>query len=150
MPVLVQVSSIDTLDKLKSNIAELFKKEQYTEITESIGMHSLLIDPQHTMSDQASLYRLVLNMIKDRISRSMGKNYGAWYEHFPKLMDQLILSAKHPDADAATFDVLSSHRDAYGAFKSLEDFFFWALDDRRLTLEQIVMYIERTAAKQEK
>jgi hypothetical protein len=146
MPVLVQVSSIDTLDKLKSNIAELFKKEQYTEITESIGMHSLFIDPQHTMSDQAGLYRLVLNMIKDRISRSMGKNYGAWYEHFPKLMDQLI-SAKHPETDAASFDVLSSHRDAYGAFKSLEDFFFWALDDRRLTLEQIVMYIERTAEK---
>jgi hypothetical protein len=146
MPVLVQVSSIDTLDKLKSNIAELFKKKQYTEITESIGMHSLFIDPQHTMTDQASLYRLVLNMIKERISRGMGKNYGAWYEHFPKLMDQLI-SAKHLDTDAASLDVLSSRRDAYGAFKSLEDFFFWALDDRRLTLDQIVKYIERTAEK---
>ena len=147
MPVLVQVSSIDTLDKLKSNIEELFKKEQYTEITESIGMHSLFIDPQHTMSDQTSLYRFVLNMIKDRISRNMGKNYGAWYEQFPKIMDLLIYT-KHIDTDAASFDVLSSHRDAYGAFKSVDDFFFWALDDRRLTLEQVVKCIEKTTARQ--
>ena len=147
MTTLVQVSSVETMDKLKTNIADLFKKEQYEEITQAIGMHSLFFDPQHTMGDQATLYRFVLNMIKDRISKSMGKNYGAWYEQFPKIMD-LLIYAKHIDTDAASFDVLSSHRDAYGAFKSVDDFFFWALDDRRLTLEQIVKCIEKTTARQ--
>jgi hypothetical protein len=147
MTTLVQVSSVETMDKLKTNIADLFKKEQYEEITQAIGMHSLFFDPQHTMGDQATLYRFVLNMIKDRISRNMGKNYGAWYEQFPKIMD-LLIYAKHIDTDAASFDVLSSHRDAYGAFKSVDDFFFWALDDRRLTLEQIVKCIEKTTARQ--
>jgi len=147
MTTLVQVSSVETMDKLKTNIADLFKKEQYEEITQAIGMHSLFFDPQHTMGDQATLYRFVLNMIKDRISKSMGKNYGAWYEQFPKIMDLLIYT-KHIDTDAASFDVLSSHRDAYGAFKSVDDFFFWALDDRRLTLEQIVKCIEKTTARQ--
>jgi hypothetical protein len=27
----------------------------------------------------------------------------------------------------------------------MDHFFFWALDDRRLTLEQILKYIEKTA-----
>jgi hypothetical protein len=58
-------------------------------------------------------------------------------------MDKLI-SSKELVTDAATLDVLSSHREAYGTFKSTDDFFFWALDDRRLTLEQIVKYIEKT------
>ena len=33
----------------------------------------------------------------------------------------------------------------YGPFKSVDDFFFWALDDRRLTLDRIVNMIEKTA-----
>ena len=144
MQVLVQVSSIEKIDKLKTNIEELFKKGQYTEIYEAIGMHSLFIDPQHTMRDQSNLYRFVLNMIKDRINRELGTNYGEWYEHFPKLLDQLITS-KQLNTNASSYDVLTSHRDAFGAFKSLDDFFFWALDERRLTLEQLVKYIEKTA-----
>jgi hypothetical protein len=48
-------------------------------------------------------------------------------------------------SDKAAADMLSSHRAAYGRFKSVEDFFFWALDDRRLPLEQIVECIEKTA-----
>jgi hypothetical protein len=149
MTTLVQVSSIDTLDKLKSSIEEFFKKEKFEEITQAVGMYSLIIDPQNTMIDQTSLYHSVLNMIKDRISKSKGKDFGTWYVLFPKLLDK-SLSAKEVVADAATLDVLTSHRNAFGPFKSLEEFFFWALDDRRLTLEQIVKYIERTAAKQEK
>ena len=144
MQVLVQVSSIEKMDKLKANIEELFKKGQYTEIYEAIGMHSLFIDPQHTMGDQVNLYRFVLNMLKERIKRNLEKNYGEWYEHFPKLLDQLI-SSKQLDANAPSYDVLTSHRDAYGSFKSLDAFFFWALDERRLTLEQIVKFIEKTA-----
>ncbi len=144
MPEVVMVSNVENMDKLKTKIGELFKNGRYPEITQSIGLHSLLIDPQHTLSDQAGLYRFVLNMLKDRISGRTGKSYGTWYEQFPKLLDKLI-SSKEIVTNAATLDVLSSHREAYGTFKSADDFFFWALDDRRLTLEQIVKYIEKTA-----
>jgi len=147
MPALVQVSSVETTDKLKRSIEELFKKEQYAEITQSIGMHSILIDSEHTMKDQAGLYRWVLTMLKERISRSKGKSYGAWYTEFPGHMDSLIAS-KQIVTDAASQDVIRSHRDAYGPFKSVDDFFFWALDDRRLTLEQIVKYLEKTVELQ--
>jgi hypothetical protein len=144
MPEVVMVSSVENMDKLKTKIGELFKNGKYSEITQSIGMHSLLIDPKHTLSDQAGLYRIVLNLLKNRISVSTGKNYGTWYEQFPNIMDKLI-RAKEIVTDAATLDVLSSHREAYGTFTSADSFFFWALDDRRMTLEQIVKYIERTA-----
>ena len=146
MPEVVMVSSVENMDKLKTKIGELFKNGKYSEITQSIGMHSILIDPKHTLSDQTGLYRIVLNLLKDRISVSTGKNYGTWYEQFPNIMDKLI-SSKEIVTDAATLDVLSSHREAYGTFKSADDFFFWALDDRRLTLEQIVKYIEKTAER---
>ncbi len=144
MPELVTVSSIDTIEKLKARIVELFGKGQYDEITQAIGMYSLLIDPEHTIGDQTQLYRLVLNMIKERINRSKGKSYGAWYERFPKLMDEVV-SSRQIVADAMSSTVISDHYAAYGSFKSLEDFFFWALDDRRLTLDQIVKYINKTA-----
>ena len=144
MAILVQVSSVESMDRLKTNIEELFKKDQYMEITEAIGMHSLFFDMQHTMNDQMTLYRMVLNMLKNRLRQKMGKNYGEWYEKFPKILDELI-SEKHLDTDASTLDVLSSHRSGFGAFKSVDDFFFWALDERRLTLEQIVKFIEKTA-----
>ena len=45
-------------------------------------------------------------------------------------------------------DVIASHHEAYGSFKSVDDFFFWALNNRRLTLEQIIKYIEKTAEMQ--
>jgi len=144
MASVVKPSDINNLDKLKANIEEFFKKEQYADITQAIGMYSLMIDPQNTLSDQTSLYRLVLNLIKDRIRNNKGKEFGTWYVQFPNLLDG-ILSSNEIVSDAATADVLLSHRSAFGLFKSVEDFFFWALDERRLTLEQIVKYIERTA-----
>jgi len=144
MPDVVLVSNVEKMDKLKIYLEESFKMSRYSEITQAIGMHSLLIDPQHTMKDQAGLYHGILNMIKEKISRSKGKSYGAWYAAFPALMDKLVLS-KQTVTDNASLDVITSHRDAYGPFKSVDDFFFWALDDRKLTLDQIVKYIERTA-----
>lgn len=144
MLALVRVSSVETMDKLNVSIGELFKKGQYAEITQSIGMHSILIDPQHTIRDQASHYRLILGMLKDRISKKKGSEYGTWYAQFPKLMATLV-SQKQIVTDAASQDMLYSHHEAFGAFKSVEDFFSWALDDRRLTLDQIVKYIEKTA-----
>ncbi len=144
MPEVVMVSSVEKMDKLKTTIEGLVKNNQYAEITQSIGLHSLFVDPQHTMSDQAGLYRLVLNRIKERLSGSKGKSYGAWYAGFPKLMEELATS-KQVVTDKASADVIASHHDGFGAFKSVDDFFFWALDDRRLTLDQIVKYIEKTA-----
>lgn len=146
MASLVKVSDIENLDKLKAHIGELFNKAQYAEITQAIGMYSIMVDPQNTLTDQTGLYRIVLNLIKDRISKQKGKEFGTWYVGFPNLLDG-ILASNEIISDAATADVLSSHRSAFGLFKSVEDFFFWALDDRRLTLEQIVKYIERTAGK---
>jgi hypothetical protein len=144
MPEVVMVSNIEKMDKLKTYLEESFKNSRYSEITQAIGMHSLLIDPQHTMKDQAGLYNGILNMVKERIGGRKGKSYGAWYTAFPALMDQLITS-KQIVADKASLDVITDHHDAYGPFKSVDDFFFWALDDRRLTLDQIVHYIEKTA-----
>ena len=147
MPEVVLVSNIEKLDKLKIYLEESFTKSRYSEITQAIGMHSLLIDPEHTMEDQAHLYHGVLNMLKERISKSKGKSYGAWYAAFPALMDKLVTS-KQTVTDKASLDVITDHRDAYGPFKSVDDFFIWALDDRRLTLDEIVKYIEMTAGMQ--
>ena len=144
MSEVVLVSNIEKMDKLKIYLEESFKKSRYSEITEAIGMHSLIIDPQHTMKDQANLYHGILSMLKERISKSKGKSYGAWYSAFPALLDKLVIS-KQIVTDNASLDVITDHRNAYGPFKSVDDFFFWALDDRRLTLDEIVKHIEKTA-----
>ena len=144
MPELVTVSNVEKTEKLKDYLEELFKKGRYSDMTLAIGMHSLLIDPQHTIADQKDLYHFVLHLVKDRISKSKGKSYAVWYADFPKLMDQL-LSSGQVVTDKAAEDVLASHHAAVGPFKSVDDFFFWVLGDRRLTLGQIILYIERTA-----
>jgi len=143
MPELVTVSSVETMEKLNNAIEGLLKKGQYSEIDQSIGMHSILFDPKHMINDQAARYRFVLNLLKDRISNNKGKKYGTWYAQFPKLMEELV-SKKQIVTDALSLDMLNSHHEAFGAFKSVDDFFFWALNDRKLTLEQIVKYIEKT------
>jgi hypothetical protein len=144
MPETVFVSHIDNSEKLKANITDLFQKGRYEEISRAIGMHSILIDPQHTLDDQAQLYRFVLEMIKNRISKAKDKAYSSWLSAFPKILAELIAS-RHVVTDEASIVVIASHHDAYGPFRSVDDFYFWALDDRRLTLEQIVRYIEKTA-----
>lgn len=144
MAELVMVSNVEKTEKLKAYVEELFKKGRFADMTLAIGMHSLLIDPQHTIADQKDLYHFVLHLIKDSISKAKGKSYAAWYADFPKQMDQLLSSGQIV-TDKAAEDVIASHRSGVGPFKSLDDFFFWALDDRRLTLEQIMQYIDRTA-----
>jgi hypothetical protein len=144
MSEVVRVSYVEKKEELKTYLEELFKQKRYPEMYEAIGMHSLLIDPQHTMSDQAELYRFVLNLIKNRISAAKGKSYAAWYAAFPTVLDRFV-AENQIITDASAADVIASHRAAYGPFKSLDDFFFWALDDRRLPLDQIVRYIEKTA-----
>jgi hypothetical protein len=147
MSEVVQVSNVEKMDKLKMYLEDAFKKSRYSEITEAIGMHSLIVDPQHTMKDQTNLFRSILNMEKGKISGSKGKSYGAWYTEFPTLMDKLV-TTKQLVTDNASLDVLTAHHNAYGPFKSVDDFFFWALDERRLTLDQIIKYIEKTAEMQ--
>ncbi len=144
MPQVVKVSTVDTSRNVLSTIEEYFRAERYAEITQAIGIYSILIDSEHTISDQRSLYRSVLDMIKNKISGTLGKSYAAWYADFPKLMDQIV-AANRIIVDARSAEVLASHRSAYGPFKSVDDFFFWCLDDRRLTLAQIVKYIQKTA-----
>ena len=85
-------------------------------------------------------------MINDRISKVKGKNYSAWYVAFPNLLDNIVLGNRIITDNTAA-DALTSHRAAYGPFKSLDEFFFWALDDRRLPLGQLVKYIEHTLAE---
>lgn len=144
MPDVVREANIATLDTLKPYIETLFKKDRYAEIILAIGMHSLLIDPEHTLGDQAGLYRFVMNLLKDRIRGRKGGGYAAWYKDFPRLLDELV-SANRIITDKPCADVLASYRAASGPFKSVDEFFFWALrTDRRLTLDQIVKYIEKT------
>ncbi len=144
MSELVTVSNVENTDRLRTYLEQLFTQKRYSEITQAVGMHSILIDPQHMLNDQTGMFRYVLQMLKERISKVRGKSYATWYEDFPKIMDQLV-SANKVITNPAAADLLSSHRAAFGPFKSLDDFFFWALDDRRLSLGEIVQYIESTA-----
>lgn len=139
----VRVSSVETSKSVMAVIEAYFRKGQYAEITQAIGLHSILMDPQHTKGDQARLYRAILNLIKDRINAGNGKSYAEWYAEFPKLMEKLVTS-KQIVTDRSSLDVLSSHYNAFGAFTSLDDFFFFALDDRKLSLDLIITYIEKT------
>jgi hypothetical protein len=145
MPEVVRVSNVENDQGLMTSIEDYFKRGRYTELTQAIGIYSLLIDPQHTIQDQAHYYRKVLGMIKDKVRAVLGKHYSAWYANFPKLMDEVI-SAGAEGNNKLAVSMIASHREAYGPFKSVDDFFFWGLDDRRLELDQIVNYIEKTIA----
>ncbi len=144
MPETVTVSSVDRREKLKTRIEELFRKKQYEEISHAIGMYSVLIDPNRMIQDQKELYGTVLSMIKDRASKTMAKNYASWLAAFPKLMAELA-STKKIVTDKASAGVIATYHNAYGPFESLDEFFTWALNDRRLALGQIAKYIEKTA-----
>jgi hypothetical protein len=145
MPEVVRVSAVENNQVLMTSIEDYFKRGRYAELTQAIGIHSLLIDPQHTMQDQTHYYRKVLGLIKDKVRANLGKHYSAWYANFPKLMNEVVSAGeKGPDKLAAS--MIASHQEAYGLFKSVDDFFFWGLDDRRLELGQIVSYIEKTQA----
>ena len=142
MPEIVRVGAVETNQKLLAAIEDYFKRGRYAEITQAIGMHSVLIDPEHSIEDQNRLYRRVLTMLKDRISAELGRQYAAWYAEFPSILDGII-SGQKIVTDKGSAEVIASHRASHGAFRSADDFFFWALDDRRLTLEQIVTYFDK-------
>jgi hypothetical protein len=143
MPELVRVANVERLDGLRSYINEQFEKNHFAEIVQAVGMYSLLIDPEHTLGDQDELYRLVLDLLKNKIRRDDPKTYSEWLSSFPSLLDQLVEKGEII-VDAAAQMVLASHRSSYGPFASLDAFYFWALDDRRLPLDQIIRYVMKT------
>jgi hypothetical protein len=106
-------------------------------------MHSILVDPEHMISDQDHLYHLVLNLLKKKVTREDPKRYSSWIIAFPALLAQFV-SEGRIITDKAAQDVLASRHAAFGPFSSLDEFWYWALDDRRLPLGQIMRYIRAT------
>lgn len=147
MTGLVTVSNVEEHEKLQSNIDDLFKQERYEDISRAIGIHSILIDPQHTIHEQERLYRYVLDLIKKKINTQDPKKYSSWLASFPKLLSELVATGKSV-SDQRASDALASRHAAFGPFRSLDDFYFWALDDRRLTLTDIMKYIQATLTLQ--
>jgi hypothetical protein len=144
MSEVVKVSTVESGQELMAAIEGYFTKERYAEITQAIGMHSILIDPNHSIENQKRLYYSILEMIKNRIAGRLGKEYSTWYTRFSAVMDGIV-TRKQVVTDEASAEVLASRRAAFGPFRSVEDFFFWALDDRRLTLDGIVNYLEKSS-----
>jgi hypothetical protein len=143
MPQLVEVSSVENREKLKVFITELFARDRFAEITQAIGMHAILIDPEHMLRDQNDLYRMVLNLLKERIIREHGQLYSSWLTAFPSLLSGLVRACTIVTDQTAQIALASRHA-AFGRFSSIDEFYFWALDDRRLTLEQIIAYVRKT------
>lgn len=143
MPELVTVSSIEQLEHLKTAINDLFARERYDEIMQSIGMHSILMESEHMIADQDHLYHLVLNLIKKRVSAQDPRSYSTWLIAFPVLLSRIVEQGELV-TDAAAHSAIASRHAAFGPFSSLDEFYFWALDDRRLTLDQIVRYVRRS------
>jgi hypothetical protein len=143
MPDLVTVSSVEKLDDMKANINTLIEQGKFAEIIQTIGMHSILIDPEHMISDQDHLYHMVLNLIKKKINQEDPKRYSSWLIAFPALLNRIV-EEKQIVTDAASLYGLASRTESFGPFSSLDEFYFWALDDRRLTLDQIFKYIQKT------
>jgi hypothetical protein len=46
--------------------------------------------------------------------------------------------------DDAAQSALVSRLTSFGPFTSLDEFYFWALDDRRLPLDQLIRFIDKT------
>jgi len=143
MPELVTVSSVEKMDSLRTTINELFEHGKFAEIVQTIGMHSIMMEPEHMISDQDSLYHLVLNLVKKKIQREDPKRYSAWLIAFPALLSRLVNEGQ-VIADDAAQSALVSRLTSFGPFTSLDEFYFWALEDRRLPLDQLIRYIYRT------
>lgn len=143
MQQLVTVSGIERMEDLKNSINRLFEQEQYEAITQSIGMHSILVEPENMLTDQDGLYHFVLNLLKKQLTRSIGASYSSWLKAFPSLLVRIDRDGALV-TDASARSTLASRHAAFGAFTSLDEFYFWALDDRRLPLGQIVAYVRKT------
>ncbi len=147
MPEVLMVSNVENIEKLRTTVEELFKQGRYDEVSRAIGMYSIFTDPGHMLIDQSQLYHHVLDLIKNKISRENRNKYSSWLSAFPTLMAEL--AAGHTVVtDRTAAAALASHHSAHGPFRSVDEFFVWALEDRRLTLDNIVKYIEKTVISQ--
>ena len=147
MPELVTVSSVEKLESLRTTLNELFENGKYAEIVQSIGMHSILMEPEHMIGDQESLYHLVLNLIKKKVLREDPKRYSSWLIAFPALLSRIVDEGQ-VIADGAAQSALVSRLASFGPFTSVDEFYFWALEDRRLPLDQLVRFINKTVEMQ--
>ena len=143
MQELVAVSRVEKLESLKTYLNEQFEKGRYAEISQAIGMHSILMEPEHMIVDQADLYQLILNLLKKKVNRGIPRTYSSWITAFPSLLARLVRDNVIV-TDAAAQSALAARHAAYGAFSSIDEFYAWALDDRRLPLDQIMSYVLRT------
>lgn len=143
MPELVALSSVENEESLKMYLNQQFDRGHYAEIGQAIGMYSILMDPEHMIKDQDHLYHLVLNLLKKKIGRERPKAYSSWLPAFPSLLADIVQSGRIVTGEAAR-NALASRHAAFGSFSSLDEFYFWALDDRRLPLDQIVRYVQTT------
>lgn len=146
MPELLTVSNVENIEKLRSTIGELFKLGRYEEVSRAIGMYSIFIEPGRMRIDQSQLFHHVLDLLKNKLRKENGAD-SSWSSAFPKLMAELA-SSHTVVTDRAAADALASHHSAHGPFRSVDEFFVWALDDRRLPLDNIVKYIEKTVKMQ--
>lgn len=149
MPDVLMVSNVENIEKLRSTVEELFRLGRYDEVSRAIGMYSLFTDPGHTLIDQSQLYHHVLDLIKNKISKENRTGYSSWLSAFPALMAKLA-EDRTVVIDKASANALASHHSSHGPFRSVDEFFVWALEDRRLTLDNIVKYIEKTLKMQKK
>jgi hypothetical protein len=147
MPDLVTVSSVEKLESLRTTINDLFERGKYAEIIQSIGLHSIMMEPEHMIGDQDSLYHLVLNLIKNKVHRKDPKRYSSWLIAFPALLSRIVDEGQ-VIADDAAQSALVSRLTSFGPFTSLDEFYFWALEDRRLPLDQLIRFIDRTLEMQ--
>lgn len=147
MPDLVTVSSVEKLESLRTTINDLFEQGKYSEIVQSIGLHSIMMEPEHMIGDQDSLYHLVLNLIKKKVHRGDPKRYSSWLIAFPALLSRIVDEGQVISDDAAQA-ALVSRLASFGPFTSLDEFYFWALEDRRLPLDQLIRFIDRTLEMQ--
>ena len=143
MTDILMVSNVENMEKLRSTVEELFKQGRYDEVSRAIGMFSLFTDPGHTLIDQSQLYHHVLDLIKNKVSTENRNNYSSWLSAFPALMAK-IAEDRTAVIDKTSANALASHHSSHGPFRSVDEFFVWGLDDRRLTLDNIVKYIEKT------
>jgi len=143
MPEVLMVSNVENIEKLRLTVEELFKQGRYEEVSRAIGMYSIFTDPGHTRLDQSQHYHHVLDLIKNKISKENRNKYSSWLSAFPTLMAELA-AGRTVVTDRAAADALASHHSAHGPFRSVDEFFVWGLEDRRLTLDNIVEYVEKS------
>jgi hypothetical protein len=83
------------------------------------------------------------HILKKKITHEDPKTYSSWIIAFPSLLEAFVKEGRIV-TDQSAQEVLASRHKAFGPFSSIDEFWFWALDDRHLPLEQIIHYLRDT------